>query len=70
MNEAVNQRSLTVKIMARIARMGTRTITAMVAALLAAVLLFLSPEIGLASAIGGVFVGAVSAVLLRPHGHV
>lgn len=51
----------------RIARLGARTITALVAALIAAVLLFASPEIGLAGAIGGVIVGGISAVLIRPH---
>ena len=51
----------------RFARLGTRTLAGMAAALTAALLLLASPEIGIAGAIGGVVVGGVSAVLIRPH---
>jgi membrane associated rhomboid family serine protease len=48
-------------------RIGARTLTGMAIALLSAVLLFASPEIGLAGAIGGVVFGGISAMLMRPH---
>lgn len=51
----------------RISRLGARSLTALFTALLAAVLLFASPEIGIAGAIGGVVVGGISAILMRPH---
>lgn len=69
MNQPSSDKSLRTKMGIRLHRLGARTLTAMAAALIAAVLLFLSPEIGLAGAIGGVVVGAVSAILIRPHMH-
>ena len=51
----------------RISRLGARSLTALITALIAAVLLFASPEIGIAGAIGGVVMGGISAVLMRPH---
>jgi hypothetical protein len=68
MSEAIRTRTLQ-SIIARVQRLGARTLTAMATALIASVLLFLSPEIGLAGAISGVVVGGISAVLMRPHVH-
>jgi membrane associated rhomboid family serine protease len=46
---------------------GTRLIAACITGLCAAILIFAAPEVGIAGAIGGVAMGAVSAVLVRPH---
>jgi len=51
-------------------RLGVRTIAAMMTAFLAALLLFLSPEIGIGGAVGGLVVGVVSAILVHPHSRV
>jgi hypothetical protein len=49
------------------ARLGARMICACAAALIAAVLIFSAPEVGMIGAIGGVVMGGISAVLVRPH---
>jgi membrane associated rhomboid family serine protease len=46
---------------------GARMIAGCVTGLIAATLIFVSPEVGIAGAIGGVAMGVVSAVLVRPH---
>ena len=52
---------------ARVAVGGPRLIAACVTGLIGAILIFAAPEVGIAGAIGGVAMGAVSAVLVRPH---
>ncbi len=48
-------------------RLGGRTVTGMATALVASLLICAAPEVGLLGAIGGVVVGGISAVLMRPH---
>ena len=51
----------------RIAQLGTRMIMACVTALVAAVLIFSAPEVGIAGAIGGLVAGGISVALFKPH---
>ncbi|HZY62630.1 MAG TPA: hypothetical protein VFE38_08895 [Edaphobacter sp.] len=51
----------------RLSRLGTRMIVGCIAAFIAAMLIFSAAEIGVAGAIGGVIVGGISAVLVKPH---
>lgn len=57
-------------IMQKLSRLGARMITALAAALISALLIFASPEIGIAGAVGGVVAGGIAAVLLHPHARV
>jgi len=50
-------------------RLGTRMIAACVSALIAAILIFASPEVGVLGAIGGLVMGGISAVLVQPSHH-
>lgn len=46
---------------------GGRMIAGCLTGLAAAALIFAAPEVGIAGAIGGVAMGVVSAILVRPH---
>jgi membrane associated rhomboid family serine protease len=51
----------------RFSQLGTRVIIGCATALLAAVLICASPEIGIFGAVGGVVFGGISAALFHPH---
>jgi hypothetical protein len=59
--------SLVTLMLRRFGQLGTRVIVGCATALIAAVLICASPEIGILGAVGGVFFGGVSAALFHPH---
>jgi hypothetical protein len=48
-------------------KLGARTLIGCASALVAAVLIFCAPEVGVVGAAGGVMFGVISAVLVHPH---
>lgn len=47
--------------------MGARMVAGYISAMVAAMLIFFAPEVGIAGGIGAVVIGGISAVLVRPH---
>jgi hypothetical protein len=51
----------------KFAQLGARTLFGCATALIAAVLIFSAPEVGIIGACGGIVLGGISAALIRPH---
>jgi ABC-type lipoprotein release transport system permease subunit len=62
--------SFIIVVLRKFGQLGTRMLMGCSAALLAAVLIFSAPEVGVAGAFGGVVLGGISAILLRPQLHI
>jgi ABC-type lipoprotein release transport system permease subunit len=66
MNTARRWGSFLVLAYRKFSELGVRTLLGCATALIAAVLIFSAPEIGVVGAFGGVVIGGISAVLVRP----
>lgn len=59
--------SISEKFFHKIRQMGARMVAGYISAMVAAMLIFFAPEVGIAGGIGAVVIGGISAVLVRPH---
>ena len=51
----------------RLHQLGARTVSGYITAIIAAVLIFFAPEVGIVGGVCAVVIGAISAVLVHPH---